>query len=176
MQKQLTLQEFYASDPRRARSHKVGYGSLWREFAPVPTYRLAWVKVTGELYAMELSEADEHKDPVEVLGVLWSWPQVEACLAGWPERCGDQRSLLWARERVRRWRPVLEESQFLQDGAWVKGGREAERVVAEQVPAERAAVERVPAGRRAAGGRSGSGRIRLARRVLEVVGLPRRQR
>jgi hypothetical protein len=71
--------------------HEVGYGSLWREFAPVPTYRVEWVRATGELYAVELSESDEARDPVEVLGVLWSRPQVEACLAGWSERCGEPR-------------------------------------------------------------------------------------
>jgi hypothetical protein len=114
VQKELTLQEFYAADPRRAHSREVGYGSLWREFAPVPNYRLGWIQDTGELYAVELSEPDERKDPVEVLGVLWSRPQVEACLAGWPERCGGQRSLLWARDQVRRWRPVVEEAQFTQ--------------------------------------------------------------
>jgi hypothetical protein len=114
VQKELTLQEFYASDPQRAQSREVGYGSLWREFAPVPNYRLGWVQRTGELYAVELSEPDEHKDPVEVLGVLWSRPQVEACLAGWPVRCGGQQSLLWARDRIRRWRPVVEEAQFTQ--------------------------------------------------------------
>jgi hypothetical protein len=78
VQKELTLEEFHASDPQRAVAPEVPYGSLWREFAPVPTYRLAWVPATGELYAMELSETDEDKDPVEVLGVLWSRPQVEA--------------------------------------------------------------------------------------------------
>jgi hypothetical protein len=114
VRKELTLQEFYASDPQRAQSREVRYGTLWREFAPVPAYRLAWVQNTGELYAVELSEPDERKDPVEVLGVLWSGPQVEACLAGWSERCGEQRSLLWARDRIRRWRPVVEETQFTQ--------------------------------------------------------------
>ena len=114
MQKELTLQEFYAVDPRRAHSREVGYGSLWRELAPVPNYRLGRVQDTGELHAVELSEPDERKDPVEVLGVLWSRPQVEACLAGWSERCGGQRSLLWARDRVRSWRPVVEEAQFTQ--------------------------------------------------------------
>src|SRR5215216_3622987 len=74
VQKELTLEEFHASDPQRAAAPEVPYGSLWREFAPVPTYRLAWVPTTGELYAMELSEPDEDKDPVEVLGVLWSRP------------------------------------------------------------------------------------------------------
>jgi hypothetical protein len=113
--KELTLGEFFAADPRRAAWPQVGYGSLWREFAPVPAYRLAWIPATGELYAVELSEPDERKDPVEVLGVLWSRPQVEACLAGWVERCGGQRSLLWAREQVRRWGPLVEEGQFLQD-------------------------------------------------------------
>jgi hypothetical protein len=102
VQKELTLQEFYASDPRRAQSREVRYGTLWREFAPVPAYRLAWVQNTGELYAVELSEPDEGKDPVE------------ACLAGWSERCGGQRSLVWARDRVRSWRPVVEEAQFNQ--------------------------------------------------------------
>jgi hypothetical protein len=111
VQKELTLEQFYASDPKRAAEPQVPYGSLWREYAPVPTYRLAWVPSTGELYAVELSEPDERNDPVEVLGVLWSRPQVEACLAGWPDRCGDQRSLLWVRDRIAVWRPIVEEAQ-----------------------------------------------------------------
>jgi hypothetical protein len=109
--KELTLEEFYAADPQRAAIPEVPYGRLWREFAPVPAYRLAWVPTTGELYATELSEPDEGQDPVEVLGVLWSRPQVEACLAGWSERCGGQRSLLWARDQIARWRPLVEEAQ-----------------------------------------------------------------
>jgi hypothetical protein len=112
--KELTLQEVYASDPQRARSREVRYGGLWPEVAPVPAYRLAWVRDTGELSAVELSEPDEGQDLVEVLGVLWSQPQVEACLAGWSERCGGQRSLGWARDRVRSWRPVVEEAQVNQ--------------------------------------------------------------
>ena len=54
MHKELTLGEFYASDPRRAAPPQVWYGSLWREFASVPTYRLAWIPTTGELYAVQL--------------------------------------------------------------------------------------------------------------------------
>ena len=57
MQKELTLEEFYAADPQRATKPEVSYGSLWREFAPVPTYRLAWVPTTGELYATALGPA-----------------------------------------------------------------------------------------------------------------------
>ena len=112
MQKDLTLEEFHASDPQRAVAPEVSYGNLWREFAPVPAYRLAWVPTTGELYAMELSEPDEDKDPVEVLGDFWSRPQVDACLAGWSERCGGQRSLLWARDRISSWRPLVKEAQL----------------------------------------------------------------
>jgi hypothetical protein len=74
VQKELTLEEFYASDPQRAVTPEVPYGNLWREFAPVPAYRLAWVPTTGELYATELSEPDEDKDPVEVLGCLLEPP------------------------------------------------------------------------------------------------------
>ena len=33
MQKEMTLKEFYASDPQRAAAPEVPYGSLWREFA-----------------------------------------------------------------------------------------------------------------------------------------------
>jgi hypothetical protein len=112
VQKELTLEEFHASDPQRAVAPEVPYGNLWREFAPVPAYRLAWVPTTGELYAMELSEPDQAKDPVEVLGVFWSRPQVDACLAGWSKRCGGQRSLLWARDRISSWRPLVEEAQL----------------------------------------------------------------
>jgi hypothetical protein len=54
VQKELTLEEFYAADPQRAAIPEVPYGRLWREFAPVPAYRLAWVPTTGELYATEL--------------------------------------------------------------------------------------------------------------------------
>jgi hypothetical protein len=61
VQRELTLEEFYTCDPQRAAAAQVPYGSLWREFAPVPTYRLAWVPTTGELYAMELSEPDERR-------------------------------------------------------------------------------------------------------------------
>jgi len=60
---------------------------------------------------MELSEPDQDKDPVEVLRVLWIRPHVEACLAGWSEHCGDQQSLLSARDRIARWRPLVEEAQ-----------------------------------------------------------------
>jgi hypothetical protein len=112
VQTAMCLEEFYAADPRRAQSHQVSYGFLWRGFGPVPTSRLCWIQATGELYAIELTQPDEQKCPVEVFGVLWSQYQVDACLAGWTERCGDQRSLIWARDRVRTWRPVTEETQF----------------------------------------------------------------
>ena len=112
MRAPMRLEEFYALDPQRARSREVSYGTLWRRYAPVPVSRLAWVEATGELYAVELTEPDERHCPVDVLGVLWSRPQVEACLAGWTERDGDQRSLLWVRDCVRKWRPVTEETQF----------------------------------------------------------------
>ena len=75
MQKELTLEEFYACDPQRATAAEVAYGSLWREFAPVPTYRLAWLPTTGELYAMELSEPDQRccgPENASLAGAHWS--------------------------------------------------------------------------------------------------------
>ena len=112
MRRELTLQEFYALDPQRAGSREVKYGTFWRKYSPVPTYRLSWVERTGEVYAVQLCEPDEREDPVVVLGVLWDESQVDACLAGWSRHCGGQRSLLWAEGRVRGWRPVVEETQF----------------------------------------------------------------
>jgi hypothetical protein len=108
----LTLGEFYTLDPRRASSREVKYGTLWRKSPPVSTYRLSWVQSTGELYVVQPSEPDERRDPVEVPGVLWNQSQVDACLEGWNHQCGGQRSLLWAEDRVCRWRPVVEETQF----------------------------------------------------------------
>jgi hypothetical protein len=118
MRRELTLQEFYASDPQRAQSREVRYGTLWREFAPVPAYRLAWVQNTGELYAVELSEPDEGKDPVEVLGVCGAgrtWrparpagPSAAASSARW---CGREIASAggarWLRKRSLRRLPSL---------------------------------------------------------------------
>jgi hypothetical protein len=84
VQKELTLEEFYAADPQRAATPEVPYGRLWREFAPVPTYRLAWVPTTGELYATELSEPDEDKDPVEASVCYGAAPRSRPALPAGP--------------------------------------------------------------------------------------------
>src|SRR5215217_3240957 len=53
VQKELTLEEFHASDPQRAAAPEVPYGSLWREFAPVPAYRLRSEEHTSELQSRQ---------------------------------------------------------------------------------------------------------------------------
>jgi hypothetical protein len=110
VQKELTLEEFYAADPQRAAIPEVPYGRLWREFAPVPTYRLAWVPTTGELYATELSEPDEGRTRLRSSGCCGAAPRWRPVLPAGPSavagngRCSgpETRSrggVRWSRRR-----------------------------------------------------------------------------
>jgi hypothetical protein len=101
-----SLDEFYCEDPRRRRSRESDIGSDWREQAAGPSFGIAWIEATGELYALR----HDASRAVELLGRV---PQsghpdparsdliVEAVLAGWEHRCGQPGSLGWVRERLR---------------------------------------------------------------------------
>lgn len=101
-----SLDQFYREDPRRQRSRESDFGSDWREQAAGPSFGVAWIDATGELYALrqDASRAVEqlgrvpqsgHPDPAR------SDLIVEAVLAGWEHRCGQPGSLGWARDRLR---------------------------------------------------------------------------
>jgi hypothetical protein len=100
------VEAFYRADPRRRQSIECDFG-LWRD-ACGAGHRLAWLKATGELYALRVA-ADGAGGGVQVLGELprSGHPNlrradliVEAALSGWAERCGQRGSLEWVRGRL----------------------------------------------------------------------------
>ena len=113
----MNIHEFYAADPRRQESEEISFGEGWTEHAdPASTYKLSWVAVTGELYAVRephpggglLAAVFDHYNVhqakidemrVEILAVT-DLARVEQALAGWPDRIGERDSLRWARERL----------------------------------------------------------------------------
>jgi hypothetical protein len=99
-----SLQAFYASDPRRARSRECDVGLWWRESPDGPLHRAAWVKDTGELYLVRLGPGEQGGGRVEVLAQVAEHERLEQALAGWQGHCGGPQSLNWLRERVARLR------------------------------------------------------------------------
>ena len=97
-----SLARFYSADQRRIASRELDFGLWWRDEAPAPLYRAAWVSDTGELYLARLGPSVTAGAAVEVLAVLEDREQLESALCGWRERCGEPRSLRWLRERVAR--------------------------------------------------------------------------
>lgn len=113
----VNIHEFYAADPRRQESEEISFGEGWTDHAdPSSTYRLSWVAVTGELYAVRephpgggllaavfdhynVHQADVDDMRVEIL-VVADRRGIEQALAGWPEQIGERDSLRWARERL----------------------------------------------------------------------------
>lgn len=97
-----SLGEFYAEDQRRERSPEADFGVFWRDESGWPAWRISWVQATGEVYAAAMIDG-----AAEVLGVIAGdltarlrYEPVEQALEGWRERCGQPRSLGWARDRM----------------------------------------------------------------------------
>lgn len=94
----------WADVPERKRSPEVDFGVHWREegarfFGLGPTWRVSWIRDTGELYAVE--QSPEH-DRFVVLGVYQTYKQVERAMEGWaegPMRIGPLVNSEWLYER-----------------------------------------------------------------------------
>lgn len=96
-----TLSTFYAQDLRRARSHELQVGSMWKTDDAAPPWRAAWLETTGEFFVVRYDGPHDHDPgPVEVLGILPDRFTVEVGLRGWWHTCGYQGSLAWLRARV----------------------------------------------------------------------------
>lgn|SRR5215471_6500651 len=120
-----TVEAFYDADEARRRSPELDYGVWWRAAGVV--YRVTWVEATGELVAVQLTPAHVEAftvpdaalgeldlfgfgvavyggeaGEVAVLGVVHGREVVERLLDGWAEVCGEEGSLAWVVERVRR--------------------------------------------------------------------------
>ncbi|HWF25995.1 MAG TPA: hypothetical protein VG275_11135 [Solirubrobacteraceae bacterium] len=95
------LTDVNAQDERREFSPEVDFGVWWRNEGESQTWRVSWVRDTGEVYAVTAGR------PEEVLAVLADSAgrphpreHVDWLLDGWGERCGDPGSLDWVRDRV----------------------------------------------------------------------------
>jgi hypothetical protein len=113
----VNIREFYAADPRRQESEETTFGAGWTDHQdPAATYRLNWVHLTREVYAVRephpgggllapvfdhynIHQAGVEKLRVEVLAVA-DLPAVSTALAGWEEELGRRNSLRWARDRL----------------------------------------------------------------------------
>jgi RNA polymerase sigma-70 factor, ECF subfamily len=93
-----SLSNFYLTDPCRIASRERDLGLWWRVGLHGPTYRAAWVRETGELYAARLGMPKEQGE-VYVLGKA-SDEELEEALAGWADICPQPDSMTWLRHRA----------------------------------------------------------------------------
>lgn len=104
----MKVEDFYSADPARRMSGEADYGVMWT-IAPLtwPTWRVSYVRDTGEVYACCLGGTTEQRGDVLILGTLapaegerrlveaaegnhWTQP-LDDLLAGWAE----QHDLAW---------------------------------------------------------------------------------
>jgi hypothetical protein len=93
-----SLSSFYLANPRRIGSYERDLGLWWKVGLHGPTYRAAWVRETGELYAERLGMAKEQGE-VHVLGRATD-EELEEALEGWADICPQPDSMTLLRHRT----------------------------------------------------------------------------
>jgi hypothetical protein len=93
-----SLSSFYLADPRRIASQERDLGLWWKVGMHGPSYRAAWVRETGELYAARLGMPREQGE-IHVLG-QGSDKELEKALEGWTDVCPQPDSMTWLRHRA----------------------------------------------------------------------------
>jgi hypothetical protein len=98
----VNLDGFHLQDPRRKASREADYGVWWYERGRnFPAYRVSYIKLTGEVYAVSTSSRS-----VMVLAVVppdegkYYYRTLDRILDGWEDECGKPGSLAWVRERL----------------------------------------------------------------------------
>ena len=103
------IEAFYSENEARRRSPEADYGVWWRDGGSRESWRVSYVRDTGEVYAVQ--------GAVEVLGVVppdqedplvpgrrvWGrtyYRTLDRILEGWSEHCGRLNSLAWVREQL----------------------------------------------------------------------------
>ena len=118
------LESFYSDNPARRRSPEAGYGVHWRLDGWAGTWRVSYVRHTGEVYALfqgptqagRLPNGDlvlssgTKQGPVMTLGTFpidenakpsdVYYSGLEQFLADWTERCGKPNGLAWLIQRI----------------------------------------------------------------------------
>ena len=91
---------FLLDDERRRRSDEVDLGATWRAAGSSDTWRLAWLRDTGEVYVCRNDSVVGGGTCVQVLAVVADEREVDALLEGWQAAREDEDGLAWLRERV----------------------------------------------------------------------------
>jgi hypothetical protein len=95
-----SVAEFHAAHPARGRSPELPYGRPWRTGGFGPAYRVAWLRATGELFAVRLGPRGTGGGRVEILAHVPDGGVLTAMLAGWRDAVGTFDSMRWLRSRV----------------------------------------------------------------------------
>ena len=104
-----TLEHFYEDAPQRRTSGEADFGVHWKLDGWAHSWRVSYVRATGEVYAVNLNRTD---GPLFILAAVSPddtqdtrrgryYDTLEDILEGWAERCGPPDSLRWVMERLR---------------------------------------------------------------------------
>lgn len=85
----------FLEDVRRRRSDEVDLGATWRATGSNDTWRLAWLRATGELYTCRNDSLTGNCSSVSVLAVLPDEPALDAVLEGWRAARHTEDGLAW---------------------------------------------------------------------------------
>ena len=117
-------EEFYQDNPERRHSEEADYGVHWRLDGWEGSFRVSYVRATGEVYAVHqgpyrggvlptgetLVSTGSGDGPLLILGTFpvddtptrsdVFYRGLEAHLEGWPQRCREPNGLAWVAERM----------------------------------------------------------------------------
>ncbi len=124
MQSFKNVEEFYSDNPARRRSPEAGYGVHWKLEGSPNSWRVSYVRDTGEIYAVQqgpiqsgilptgeiIITTGPEEGPVLLLGHFpideeagpydVYYHGLEHFLEGWPERCVQPNGLVWVMEKL----------------------------------------------------------------------------
>jgi hypothetical protein len=92
---------YYRERPERMKARELDFGQWWREPGTRgPWYHVTWNEAFGELLIHSPAAGFYELDhAVEVVALVPNESDVRALLDGW-EKCVEEGSLAWVRERV----------------------------------------------------------------------------
>ena len=91
---------FLAQDVRRRRSDEVDLGATWRAAGSNDTWRLAWLRETGELYLCRSDSLVGLSSDLSVLALVERESVLDQLLDGWRDARWDDDGLGWLAGRL----------------------------------------------------------------------------
>ena len=101
------LEHFYSANPARRSSPEADYGVHWRLAGWPGSWRVSYVRDTGEVYALGLGPGS---GPLLLLGAFPIDPDAgpgdvyyhgfDRLLKGWPDHCGPTNGLAWLIRKI----------------------------------------------------------------------------